>query len=98
LDTTTLARGSYQLSATITINGAENVTSNNYKLYGPVQVRQAGDVNGDGVVNGLDLGPLGAAFLSTPRSPNWNPAADINNDSVVNGLDLGIIGANFLKK
>lgn len=56
-----------------------------------------GDVNKDGVVNFIDLGLIGQAFLSTPSSPNWNPAADLNKDGVVNFLDLGIVGQNFLR-
>jgi len=55
-----------------------------------------GDTNNDGVANGLDLGILASAWLSTPGAPNWNPAADINNDGVVNGLDLGILAQYWL--
>lgn len=48
-----------------------------------------GDLNGDGVVNGVDLG----SFFSF-----WGPCpdpcpADQNNDGVVNGIDLGLFFA-----
>jgi hypothetical protein len=43
------------------------------------------DLNGDGVVNGLDLGPLLAAWGSSGN------LADLNGDGVVNGLDLAIL-------
>jgi len=56
-----------------------------------------GDINGDGVVNFLDAILLGAAFGSTPGSPNWNPNADLNGDLVINFLDAIILGANFGK-
>ncbi len=66
-------------------------------ISGTVTTLIQGDVNGDGVVNFLDLGAIGAAFLSTPGSPNWNPAADLDRDGVINFLDLGIVGLNFLR-
>lgn len=53
------------------------------------------DLNGDIVVNAVDLGQLKAAFFSTPASANWNPNADFNNDGVINVVDLGIMRAAF---
>jgi hypothetical protein len=47
-----------------------------------------GDLNGDGVVNGADLGILLAAWGG--RGP-----ADLNGDGAVNGADLGIQLANW---
>jgi hypothetical protein len=47
-----------------------------------------GDLNGDGVVNGADLGILLAAWGG--RGP-----ADLNGDGTVNGADLGIQLANW---
>jgi hypothetical protein len=49
-----------------------------------------GDLNGDGVINGADLGSLlGAWGAAPPGAP-----ADLNSDGVVNGADLGaLLGA-----
>ena len=44
-----------------------------------------GDVNGDGVVNGTDLGLLLGAWGTN------NPAADLNDDGVVNATDLALL-------
>lgn len=44
-----------------------------------------GDVNGDGVVNLLDIAP----FVNLISSGGFLPAADINGDGVVNLLDIG---------
>src|SRR5262245_21105808 len=53
--------------------------------------RLFGDVNGDGAVNGLDLGAFRTVFgTSTFLSP-----FDVNGDGAVNGLDLGFYRANF---
>ncbi len=45
----------------------------------------AGDVNGDGIVNGQDLAVLLSAW-GTSGGP-----ADINADGIVNGLDLALV-------
>jgi hypothetical protein len=44
-----------------------------------------GDLNGDLVVNGADLGLMLVAFSGS------DPNADLNNDGVVNGADLGLM-------
>jgi outer membrane protein assembly factor BamB len=57
------------------------------------------DLNGDGVINGLDLGVLLANWSIPPGSPGCGGAkacpADINSDGVVDGLDLGLLLANW---
>jgi hypothetical protein len=49
-----------------------------------------GDLNGDGAVNGLDLGLFLVAWGSTGANP-----ADFNGDGVVNGTDLGLLLVNW---
>jgi hypothetical protein len=53
---------------------------------GPPQVPACpGDLDGDGSVNGVDLGII---------LGNWdtaNPISDLNGDGATNGLDLGIL-------
>ncbi len=48
-----------------------------------------GDLNGDGEVDGADLGLLLAAWESSEE------AADLNNDGTVDGADLGLLLANW---
>lgn len=64
----------------------------------------AGDVNGDGKVNGLDLGLVAYSFGSygpnflypgSPASARWNPSADLNNNGRVDGVDLGIVASHL---
>jgi len=54
-----------------------------------------GDINNDGVANGLDLSVMASNWLQ--NVPPANPAADINNDLVVNGLDLSILAGVWLQ-
>jgi formylglycine-generating enzyme required for sulfatase activity len=50
----------------------------------------AGDLNGDGVINGADLGQLLAAW-----GPCGSCAADVNANGVVDGADLGVQLGNW---
>ena len=53
----------------------------------------AGDANGDGFVNGLDIAPIINFFLNdTPIPGN----GDCNGDGSVNGLDIGCVINKFL--
>jgi hypothetical protein len=47
------------------------------------------DLNGDGAVNGVDLGLLLGAWGACPAQGAC--PADLNNDTVVNGVDLGLL-------
>ncbi|MCA9258392.1 MAG: hypothetical protein KDA61_04285, partial [Planctomycetales bacterium] len=53
---------------------------------------KAGDFNLDGVVNGLDIGPLVSNFNGTNKL--WQQG-DANGDLVVNGLDIGPLVSSF---
>jgi hypothetical protein len=50
-----------------------------------------GDVNYDGVVNGLDIGLVASQWLQKGKV-----LADANGDGVVNGLDFSVISSNWL--
>jgi len=65
---------------------ATQPTSGTVVIDGPPQVPACpGDLDGDGSVNGVDLGII---------LGNWdtaNPISDLNGDGATNGLDLGIL-------
>jgi hypothetical protein len=73
-------------------------TTNRFKFGGPW------DVNGDGVVDIVDIVIVAIAFASQPEddpetpwddSENWNPAADLNGDLLVDILDLVLVAIHF---
>jgi hypothetical protein len=73
---------------------------------GTVIITITGDIDGDGVVDIVDVVIVALAFGSQseddPLTPwdetlRWNPDADINNDGLVDIVDLVIIGINFGK-
>jgi len=75
------------------LNGyvAGNVNLNQKQIFTNVYVPILGDINGDGVVNQLDLNVVNQNFLSSTA-----PQADFNDDGVVNQLDLNSVNQNFL--
>jgi parallel beta-helix repeat protein len=54
-----------------------------------------GDVDGNMVVDGLDLTAVLNAWECVPGDPLWNPAADLDCNGVVNGLDLTAVISNW---
>lgn len=73
----------------LTILGVEFVGTDSIRAFFP------GDVNGDFTVNVLDLALVGAAFMSTPASANWNSNADFDANGIINVLDLATLGNYF---
>jgi hypothetical protein len=57
--------------------------------------RYYGDVNGDGVVNGLDFGLFRSAFGTATGDPAYLSYLDYNNDGAINGLDFGQFRSRF---
>jgi hypothetical protein len=60
--------------------------------------RLISDVNGDDVVNILDLVLVAKAWNSNPQDPKWNPKLDLNADGLVNVLDVVIVAKDFGKR
>ena len=49
------------------------------------------DIDGNGVVTGLDFSILRGAYGSVPGDANWDERADIDGNGVVTGLDFSIL-------
>jgi fibronectin type 3 domain-containing protein len=58
-------------------------------------LRYYGDVNGDGVVNGLDLGFFRTAFGTAAGDPAYLAYLDYNGDGAINGLEFGQFRSRF---
>ena len=54
-----------------------------------------GDVDGNGVVDGLDLTAVLSAWETTSGDPLWNPAADLDCNGIIDGLDLTEVISNW---
>jgi PEP-CTERM motif len=64
-----------------------------YAISGPLTV-VPGDVNHDGVVNGLDISLVASNWLRT----GTNMPGDASGQAMVNGLDFSTIDSNWLKR
>jgi hypothetical protein len=53
-----------------------------------------GDVNQDGIVNGLDISLVDSNWLQT----GIGTAGDANGDGVVNGLDISVVASQWLRR
>jgi hypothetical protein len=71
-------------NATIDSNGRLTHGGTGEIIFGGLATSSLGDVNGDGVVNGLDVDPFVDVLLNGP----YQVAADMNEDGDVNGLDV----------
>ncbi len=60
-----------------------------------VSVDVAGDLNGDGLVNGVDSQLLAAAFGSSAGSPSYSFAADLDGNGVINAADRELLDFNY---
>jgi len=52
--------------------------------------KQAGDLNGDGIVNAQDLAVIGSHWLRA------GPVGDANGDGLVNTQDIAVIASHWL--
>jgi hypothetical protein len=90
-----------QVSTNVTFEFTASLAYGNYSINACgqpikwIRVTIPGDINGDGTVNGLDLGILASNWLQSV--PPANPDADLNGDGTINGLDLGIMANNWLQ-
>ncbi|HEY6321952.1 MAG TPA: GDSL-type esterase/lipase family protein, partial [Thermoanaerobaculia bacterium] len=57
-----------------------------------------GDLNQDGIVDGLDLLLFAPCFGAHRYDPNFQLVCDLNGDGIVDGRDLAILAFNFGKR
>lgn len=87
----------WEISAEAPLEGDTN-PSDNIFIDGYVKINMPGDVNGDGIINIVDIVRAALAYNATVSSPNWDPCADIEEPfGVINILDLVTIAANYGK-
>jgi len=88
----------YTVKAVASIVPEETNVTNNEFIYGQVKVRVMGDVNGDGIVNILDIYQLVLVFRTYPGRPNWKAENDLDRNGVIDIRDINIAVRNFNKK
>lgn len=91
-NTTGFDKGNYTISAQATLVTGETDLTDNTLVDGTVTVGALiGDINGDGVVEAVDVGLVIRAYGTAPGYPKWNPNADVNGDNKVDASDVGLV-------
>jgi hypothetical protein len=55
------------------------------------------DVDGDGIVDMLDLSLIIDKFMATSSDPGWDPNCDVNDDLIIDMADISIAIDDFLR-
>ncbi len=73
------------------VQGTDTLAAGNYTL----QITVGGDINADGLVDGLDSVLLDAAFGSVVGDPAYSLVADLDGNGTIAAADRQILIANF---
>lgn len=65
---------------------------------GKVKIKMMGDINGDGIIDYVDVGAIARAFGATPSSKRWDPNCDLNRDGVIDMMDMHAVASRFGKR
>jgi parallel beta-helix repeat protein len=85
----------YTVIAEASILQYETDTEDNTYVDGTVKVKLPGDVNGDGIVDILDLTLVSLAYGKLEGEPGYDPEADVNKDGIVDMRDLSTVAMNL---
>ena len=90
------AEGNYTVSLNVTDNlGLSNSTSDTVEVT-PQQGLGPWDINGDGVVDIMDVLIVGLAFGTQPGDPNWDIRADIAEEwELIDIMDILVVALHF---
>jgi hypothetical protein len=99
----TPANGQRNLPADVTLSWTGGLLATSHDVFfgtDPAAVaaatRLAGDIDGDGPVNWLDVAALAAAWLETSANPK--PPADRSGDGTVNFVDYSLAAGDWLEQ
>jgi len=95
---TGFAKENYTISSKASVVSNEINITNNVYVDSTVLVTILGDLNGDGVVDILDIAMVAKAYGSYPGHKRWNANADIDNNNVIDILDIAKTARNYGKK
>ncbi len=60
-------------------------------------MRYFADLNGDGIVNILDITMVAKAYGCQPVDQNWNSIADLDKNGIVNIMDISLVARDYGK-
>jgi hypothetical protein len=93
--TTGVPFGNYTMTAVASIDFPENDPSDNTVTEGKMKVRILGDIDGNDLVDLVDLWSVARSFGFNEKDLGWNADADMNLDGTVNMVDLYLTTSHF---
>jgi hypothetical protein len=97
-NTTGVAKGTYTISAYAWPVTGETHTTDNRLTSGQVKVLTPGNVNGDNIVNMMDIyTELVLRFMRKRGDPGYMANSDINDDGIINYQDIYIAILHFMQ-
>jgi hypothetical protein len=93
-----LAYGYYVISANVTLASGETNNWIGPFTYGSLEVTIPGDVDGNHVVNMLDLVMITSIYGTKQGDPTFNPNCDIDGDGKITILDVVICTSHYGQK
>ena len=85
----------YTIKAEASVVEGEIDTADNFNSDGMVKIKMVGDVNGDGIVDVVDLSLVAVAYGTFIGEPSYDPEADLNKDGVVDVYDISTVSIHF---
>jgi len=76
------------------VPGETNVEDNVY-VAGTVKIKMVGDVNGDRIINIIDIAAIAIGYGSNVGDSRYSLICDLNRDDTINILDLGMAAVRF---
>jgi len=89
---TDAANGTYTVHASSNCAGQTATADTTFQLQ-PQQL--SADLNGDGVVNILDISLIAIAWGSYPGHPRWDPKCDLDGNNVINIIDITLVAIAY---
>lgn len=87
--------GNYTVYVSSSYEGAKATNETTFEV---MRERLSTDIDGDGVVDILDIAIVAKAYGSYPGHPRWNPAADLDGSGTVDILDVARVAKDYGKK
>ena len=94
---TSITKGNYIIGANATSVPGESELKNNVNTNGILKITRLGDINGDNMVDILDIAMVARAYGSYPGHSRWNANADLDNNNIIDILDIAKVARNYGK-
>jgi hypothetical protein len=94
-DTTEFIMGNYAISASVSEVENETATTDNTASGGIIMVTIPGDVDGNSIVNLLDIVKITSAYSSEQGQPKFVPNSDVNGDGEITMPDIVLCASHY---